>query len=136
MTIVESPLSGHLKYLQSVLATDLKHLEFTTSTSSLPSTHLVMKQQNISCLVRVGHSVKANALGAPPHQLFFQYLPTNGQQRITSRTTVLTYLRQPKYQRSVMIEDHHQTQHCSPVHRHFRRLEDWCNPHRVHLLSR
>ena len=71
MTIVQSPLSGHLKCLQSVLATDLKHLEFTTSTSSLSSTHLVMKQQNISCLVRVGHSVKANALGAPPSPTVF-----------------------------------------------------------------
>ena len=71
MTIVEFPLSGHLKCRQSVLATDLKHLEFTNSTSSLPSTHLVMKQQNISCLVRVGHSVKANALGAPPSPTVF-----------------------------------------------------------------
>ena len=71
MTIAEAPLSGHLKCLQSVLATDLKHLKFPKSTSSLPSKSVVMKEHNISCLVRVRQSVKANTLGAPPHQLLF-----------------------------------------------------------------
>ena len=66
MTIVESPLSGHLTCLQSVLATDLKHLKFAKSTFSLPCAHLVMKEH-----IRLRHSVKANALGAPPHQLLF-----------------------------------------------------------------